>query len=104
MKRSMVLLLGVILAFAGANMLFQHDAQQGTFNKLAVGMPKSEVRQLLGGPLATPDRARQLRTGEDEEIWLGQDGAIIVTFKRDSLIYLEWVEPEAVNYLTGFSQ
>lgn len=104
MKRSIVLLFGLVLAYAGANLLFRHDARHETFEKINVGMLKPKVRELLGGRLATPDRAKKLRTGLDEEIWLGQDGAIIVTFKKDVLIHKEWVEPEAVIYLTGFSQ
>jgi hypothetical protein len=43
-----------------------------------------------------------LRTGEDEEIWLGGDGAILVVFRNGALCYKEWVESESVKYLVGF--
>ena len=102
MKRCILAVVCLAVVMTGGNVLFRQNPQREVYDVLQLGMQKSEVREMLGGPLAMPDRARRLRTGEDEEIWLGQDGAILVVFREDVLRYKEWVESDAVRYLVGF--
>ena len=102
MKKCFLAVVCVAVVVTGGNALFRQNTQREVFDVLQVGMTKSEVRDLLGGPLAMPDGTRHLRTGEDEEIWLGQDGAILVAFRDEVLCYKGWVENEWIKSLVGF--
>lgn len=102
MKRYLSVAAIFVLVVASAGMLFRQEARQDTYNEIQLEMAKSEVRQVLGGPLAKPDRTRQLRWGGFEEIWLGRDGAILVVYnKKGVLCYKEWIEPEAMIYISS---
>jgi hypothetical protein len=104
MKKSLVVLSSFALIFAGAGMLFRHQARQDTFHEIRVQMNKSEVRRLLGGPFAQPDRTRTLPWGL-EEYWLGRDGAILVVFNHDDVLsYKEWIAPDEMGDVFPFDQ
>lgn len=94
----------LIVAFAGATLFSRHDDRKDTFQAIHLKMTKSEVRHLLGGPSAVPDKTRRTEWGGTEELWLGRDGTILVAFKDDVLTYKEWIEPEAMIYVSGFSE
>lgn len=100
MRKSILLLSSLALLFAGAGMLFRQDARRETYLEIQRDMTKTEVRHLLGGPLATPDRTRTLVWGGTEELWMGRDGTILVVFnQKGALTYKEWIEPEDMIYI-----
>lgn len=105
MKKSIFLVSGFVLVYAGMGSLFHQEARRETFQEIKLQMTKSEVRGLLGGPLAEPNESRKLFWGGVEEFWIGKDGTILVVFnQKDVLTYKEWIEPEGTVYISRINE
>ncbi len=93
-RRLVGLITLALLAAAYPTYLFlsRSHPSHDVFLEMNLGMAKADVRIMLGGLLARPDKTKTWPWG-NEEIWLSDDGAVLVVFDHyEKLSYKEWIE------------